>query len=352
MTWTGPGFVDCHNHLTAVAAREEPYGHGMDIGAYHKQLQSHGLSPWDDTYTPAETRLEDAFLRAMIEIGAAGVVELHDPGVGSWEYIDALASLRQRAPLPVRMRLFVKSGIADASKMKQFGDASLELCGVKFYVDGWLGSRTCAVCEPFSDAPDNSGILFHTTEDLVRKMTPFAEHGWQLMAHAIGDRAIAQTLDAYERIYGSSRPPAKPRIEHAQVLSRELIARMAELDVQACIQPSFAVRDAASASAALGGRFTGAYDWQGLLRADVDVVTGSDYPIETQDPLAGLQHLVTGAGNGQVASRLDIEQALAIMTNPECGTVTLSANPYTTAADRIHTLSVLEANPALAVAHA
>jgi predicted amidohydrolase YtcJ len=274
----------------------------------------------------------------MASAKTLGIVELHDPGVGSWDYVDALAKLREVDTLPIRMRLFLRSGIADATRMTRFGDSSLELCGVKFYVDGWIRSRTCALCDPFSDEPENSGVLFHTADELARRMAPFAEQGWQLMAHAIGDRAIEQTLDAYERIYGESCREAQPRIEHAQVLNSDLIARLAELGVQACIQPSFAVTDEVSARPALGERYPAAYDWQGLLDAGVNVVCGSDYPLETQDPLLGLQRLVT-------ASSLDLERALGIMTNDNCGSVTLSEDPRTTPPAQIHKLAVIATEP-------
>src|SRR5581483_6166245 len=105
---------------------------------------------------------------------------------------------------------------------------------------------------------------------------------------------------------------ARPRIEHVQVTNPEMIARMAEMGVIACIQPSFAVSDAASAKAALGDRYETSYNWSGLLDAGVHVISGSDCPIETQDPLLGLQRLVTGADvDGRVVTHtLDLERAL------------------------------------------
>ena len=72
------------------------------------------------------------------------------------------------------------SGVADIGRMRRFNDAQLEVLGVKFYADGWIGPRTCAMLEPFSDAPVNRGILFYNADDLASRMAPFAEAGWRL----------------------------------------------------------------------------------------------------------------------------------------------------------------------------
>jgi predicted amidohydrolase YtcJ len=219
--------------------------------------------------------------------------------------------------------------------------------GVKFYADGWLGPRTCALREPFADDPDerDTGVLFLTADELARRADPFAEQGWTIATHAIGDRAIEVVLDAYEKVYGSDCPAAGPRIEHAQVLRAELVLRMADLGVVACIQPGFAVSDAHEARAALGGeRVEEAYRWDALLDAGVRVVSGSDFPIEPLEPLAGLQQLATGGDVG--APTLPVDRALALMTDAGAGTMVLSDDPLRTAEDELAAIEVVETRPA------
>jgi predicted amidohydrolase YtcJ len=186
--------------------------------------------------------------------------------------------------------------------------------GVKFYADGWLGPRTCACSLPFADVGggDDDGILFLDAATLARRAAPYAEAGWQLATHAIGDRAIEAVLDAYASMFGSPAAcrQAAPRIEHAQVLRPDLIERMAEWGVVACIQPSFAFSDAEAATSALAGRFPEAYRWDHLLEAGVRVIAGSDYPIETLDPVVGLERLTSGP------RPLAEAVALRLMTTP------------------------------------
>ena len=131
---------------------------------------------------------------------------------------------------------------------------------------------------------------------MARRAEPYVAAGWGLATHAIGDRAIEAVLDAYESVYGGAAGvrAAAPRIEHAQVLRPELIDRMSELGVVACIQPCFASSDAESIALALAGRFPSSYRWDLLLAAGVRVIAGSDFPIETLDPAIGLERLTTG----------------------------------------------------------
>ena len=170
---------------------------------------------------------------------------------------------------------------------------------------------------------------------LSRRAEPFASRGWKIATHAIGDRAIEAVLDAYENVYGAECAAAAPRIENAQVLTPHLMERMAHLGVVACIQPGFAHSDAASARAGLGpARLEHAYQWDQLLDAGVRVITGSDYPIEALSPLDGLQKL---------ADQLDLDTALALMTDAACGTTVLSADPHDAP---FHEIEVEETLPA------
>nr|MDQ3385192.1 amidohydrolase family protein [Actinomycetota bacterium] len=198
---------------------------------------------------------------------------------------------------------------------------------------------------------DHGGVLFLDADTLARRADPFAELGFTIATHAIGDRAIETVLDGYELLYGSDCRESAPRVEHAQVLRPDLIRRMADLGVVACIQPSFGVADAATARRALGDRMEHAYRWDLLLEAGVRVITGADWPIETLSPLEGLQHLVTGAviGKGEeLVAPLSLDQALSIMTDESAGSVVLSDDPHGVGDDHLAEIEVVEARPSAA----
>ena len=353
MSWEGPGFVDHHTHLLRVsvgAAAPCDVTDPDDVAAYHHAILGRWSTPMDEEHEPlvVDDRVRGRLERGLDRAAALGLVQVTEAGMHDWGLLEALQDLRARGPLAVRVRVFAASGIAELPRMRRTGDPWVELVGVKFYADGWLGPRTCAVSDPFEDE-DHTGVLFLDADTLARRADPFAEAGFTIATHAIGDRAIEAVLDGYELLYGSDCREAAPRVEHAQVLRPDLIRRMADLGVVACIQPSFAVSDAATARRALGGdRMEHAYRWDLLLEAGVRVVTGADFPIETLSPLEGLQRLVTGAQPGraeQLAAPLPLAQALAIMTDPSAGTVVLSDDPATAGDDHLAELEVLETRP-------
>jgi predicted amidohydrolase YtcJ len=338
VSWEGPGFVDQHAHLLRVAAGDLPpydYSSPESIAAYHRSLATRELTPMDVVSPPpAQQDLAGALYAALHRANTLGIVQLSEAGMTDWAYLDALRVLRDRGDLPVRVRILVASGLAEPKRMHREGDDRLEIEGVKFYADGWLGPRTCALTHEFSDVAD-TGILFLDAITLARRAEPFALRGWTIATHAIGDRAIEAVLDAYENIYGDDCAAAAPRIEHAQVLDQRLVERMAAMGVVACIQPGFAHQDAETARRGLGApRMESAYNWHLLLEAGVRVITGSDHPIDDLDPIAGLRRLADIVGP---------ETAVGLMTDAAAGSVVLSHDPLE---DLGGDLQVLETRPA------
>ena len=78
---------------------------------------------------------------------------------------------------------------------------------VKFFADGVFENRTAAMLEPYLDADGrptgNLGIGILGAEELARVVTALDAEGFDVHVHAIGDRAVRDTLDAFDR----PRPP-------------------------------------------------------------------------------------------------------------------------------------------------
>ncbi len=337
-----PGFVDHHAHLLRVATGgRPPWGGAADVRRYHEQCASRGISPVDDPDPVVGGDLAGRLESALAHAASLGICEVWEAGLRDWACLDVLVALRERDALPVRVRILVAAGLAEAGMHGRLGDPWCEVEGVKFYADGLLGARTCALSCGFADEERNAGLAFESATSLARRIEPFAEDGWRIATHAIGDRAIEAVLDAYGNVWGEDLAAAAPRIEHVQVLREDLVQRMADGGVVACIQPGFGVQDAEEAGRAIGGRFPLAYRWDVLRAAGVRIVCGSDYPIDDLSPLAGLQKLVRNP-----FAPMAVGEALELMTSDAVGVTLLEEDPRTVEPDRIEHVKVLDVAPA------
>ena len=360
------GFVDHHTHLLAQAAGVPFPWHGGTVRAFHERVHADQTTPMDVPEPPLPDlpggEPAARLYRGLARAAAAGLVEITEMGMRDWWYLDALASLGDQA-LPVRVRIYLASGLAERSGAAELaarradGGPWVRLEGIKFYADGWLVPRTCAMCQAFEDE-NTTGILFNDSGALAKRIEPFAAAGWRIATHAIGDRAVAAVLDGYELAWGGDRrelAAAAPRIEHGSVLSAELSDRIAELGVAVCIQPSFAVSDAAQVPVALGAdRSAAAYPWARLAALGATLLAGTDYPIEVIEPLVGLARLVNGRscrpgfateGTAPAHSRLAPELALAISTDPEAGRTLVSADPSLASGTDLDSIEVRGTQP-------
>ncbi|MEY2399777.1 MAG: hypothetical protein QOJ00_2951 [Actinomycetota bacterium] len=351
MAFNGPGFVDHHTHLLRVSAQIQPpydYTSVESIAAYHRGLAASGYNPMDAVGDDVDERLDAQLMAGLSRASDLGLCQITEAGMHDWVYLDTLLRRRETDRLPCRVRVLVASGLAEQGMRDRTGDADVDVIGVKFYADGWIGPRTCALCRPFDDVhPKDDGVLFWEPVPFARAAQPFAEAGWTIATHAIGDRAVIAVLDAYELVFDGDADAARAngaRIEHAQVLSPAIIDRIAGQGVTVCAQPSFAKSDAEAAPVALGDeRWKQSYDWAGLLRAGANVMLGSDFPIESLDPLVGLRDITTKVTRG---SQLDLATAYELMTDASAGVTTLSADPREIPTEDLKDLEVLGTHPA------
>jgi hypothetical protein len=227
-----------------------------------------------------------------------GLTTVTDMGIGDADY-RAYDDLRRAGELPLRAAVFLGDNEALLARWFQRGpeidpQARLTVRGVKLYADGALGSRGAALIEPYSDDPNNLGLMVSTgahLEDVARRALGA---GFQVAIHAIGDRGGLVALDALEKALGGPRPEARFRLEHSQVLRLQDIQRMARLGIIASMQPTHATSDMPWAGDRLGqARLAGAYAWRKVLDAGGRLALGSDFPVESADPRLGLYSAVT-----------------------------------------------------------
>lgn len=177
-----------------------------------------------------------------------------------------------------------------------YGDR-LRMGGVKLYMDGALGSRGAWLQAPYADAPGQRGLPLLTPSQLRNRMVRATMDGFQLAIHAIGDAANAEALAAIEEIAPSFPGERRWRIEHAQIVAPADIARFGRNGVIASMQPVHQTSDRIMAETRLGpDRLGGAYAWRSLAAGGARVAFGSDFPVESPDPFAGLAAAISRTG--------------------------------------------------------
>ena len=254
-----------------------------------------------EAYLPsASSEIYEQQLHAAGEhLLANGVTAMHDAGVNR-EVYDFYLKEAVEGDLPVRIYAMISATDPDLKTLLANGpirdkEDFLSIRSVKAYGDGALGSRGAALLSPYSDAPHQHGLLLTQPQDMTPLFTTVIGAGFQLNYHAIGDKANHVALNEFEKTFAAiGGSELRNRIEHAQVIAPEDLARFAELDVLPSMQPTHATSDKNMAEDRIGkDRMKGAYAWQTLLESGIPLPLGSDFPVELANPFYGLHAAVT-----------------------------------------------------------
>jgi len=250
----------------------------------------------------------------------AGFVGAHSLMANAAE-IRALLDLHRRASLPVRVLMQLPFPLLEhavsTGLRTGFGDDFLALGAVKLFSDGSLGARTAALREPYADDPANNGELIYAIEELTERVGQIYRGGFQACIHAIGDRAMAETLTALEvandPARGGSLPILPPRIEHASMVDEDLIERLRALGVGVAVQPQFAWSDRWLPERVGPARIGGCYALHAMWTAGVPMAGSTDCPVETLDAMAAIGAMVQPP-DWLPGARLPLDTALRVFS--------------------------------------
>jgi predicted amidohydrolase YtcJ len=247
---------------------------------------------------PTPEELERLLVTGLADLASLGLTAVHDAGCTS-SVMRAYAHLAEEDRLPLRVYAMLDGGQGDGALGAELARWSarpevgrLEARAVKLFADGALGSRGAALLEPYADAPGERGLFLAAPAELRARLVRVARAGFQPAVHAIGDAACRAVLDAFEEVARELDLAAlRPRIEHFQLVRPEDVPRLRTVGGVASMQPVHATSDAPWLATKLGegsAAWRGAYPWRQVLRAGVPLAFGSDFPIESPDPRAGL----------------------------------------------------------------
>jgi predicted amidohydrolase YtcJ len=225
-----------------------------------------------------------------------GLTTLHDVALSA-EEMRGYQEAEARGWLKVRTRLVpLVSSVGDAERLVSqglrtgFGSDRLKLGGVKMFADGGMGARTIAIYDPpVAGEPGNLGLLVWKTEDMRTAHRLLAAAGWQLVTHAIGDRAMDQVLDSYEAtIRELGLQDARFRIVHAGVSTPAIQKRLRALGVGVDGNPPFTYWIGSWFRKYGPDRVRWSYPGRSYLENGIVAGAGSDVPVTPLSPWWGI----------------------------------------------------------------
>ncbi len=246
---------------------------------------------------PAPAMLDRALDAAMTYANANGVTSIDH--MGTWADLAVFERAHRGGTLRTRIYAAVPlstwARLRDTVAARGRGDSWLRIGGLKGFVDGSLGSHTAAMMQPFTDAPNDTGLLVNTPEDLYAWTSNADKAQLHVIVHAIGDRAINLQLNIFERVERENgRRDRRFRIEHAQHIAPADISRFGQLEVIPSMQPYHAIDDGRWAEKVIGHeRAKTTYAFRALRDTRARLAFGSDWPVAPATPLEGIYAAVT-----------------------------------------------------------
>ncbi|EUC34137.1 hypothetical protein COCCADRAFT_4472 [Bipolaris zeicola 26-R-13] len=294
-------------------------------------------------YPKPDAARKTKFIKAaMANLNQYGIVGMHDAGVVPRD-LKLYEKLANDEDWTVRVNAMIECDTRntfcpEAVEKISMPNGKFQVKSVKLFADGALGSWGSAMLEPYSDKPTSSGSLLVNETALSEVTLKWAEQGYQVNIHAIGDLANRLAVDAFEAALKKVCPDVTPyecqsqrrfRIEHFQIIHPDDQVRVKELGIIPSIQPTHATSDMEYAETRLGRQRTSDSAYRMRSMVSQGLVLGSDFPVEPASIFEGIYAATTrrsprtglDADGGKTGwypeERLNFEQALKGFTvNP------------------------------------
>jgi predicted amidohydrolase YtcJ len=304
-----------------------------------------------DEKIPSPSLEEKAALTAaeLKRMSANGITSLMDAFVTPGEAA-VWRKLYDTGKLPMRVRMAIyladpnallrpassdsDDAVARLVKASKDGDVDpdfLRAGVVKVFADGVMEypAQTAALLEPYLDKngkPTNhAGELYFDPQRFASLVTKLDAAGLAVHIHAIGDRAVRASLDAFASARAANgNKDNRHQIAHLQLVDPADFPRFKELGVIADFQLEWAKREPATEGPLepyLGPeRYRYLYPAGSLHRAGATIIGGSDWDVSSYNPFRAFQTGATRAG-GKGQRPLNIEERIPLETAIDAYTI-------------------------------
>jgi len=178
---------------------------------------------------------------------------------------------------------FIKRGWVSKASM---GHPYLTMGSLKLFADGSLGSRTAYLRKPYNDEPSTVGLRVHTPENMDALVQKAHKNGIQVIIHSIGDAAIDQVLNSFEKVTGEHKNELRHSVVHCQITDLPMLERMAKNDIVANVQPIFLTHDLYMVDDRVGKKLAAtSYAWATMEKLGIKAAYGTDCPVESMSAI-------------------------------------------------------------------
>jgi len=272
---------------------------------------------------PSKAEMKQYLLKAQEDCFKVGLTTIDDAGLDK-NIIDLIDEMQKKGEL--KMRIYAMANPTDENlqyylKHGPYKSDYLHVCSFKFYADGALGSRGACLLKPYLDRPNEQGFLLNKPDYYKEMAKKIAASSFQMNTHCIGDSANRFILDVYASVLGKDNK-RRWRIEHAQIVNKDDFVKFGTYHILPSVQPTHATSDMYWAKDRIGvERLKGGYAYKQLMEENGVLPTGSDFPVESINPLLGFYAAFTRLdsigfppGGFQSENALTREEALKGMT--------------------------------------
>lgn len=173
-------------------------------------------------------------------------------------------------------------------------DSWLTLGPLKLFKDGSLGARTALMKQEYFDDPGNFGLEWISNKEMEEYCQLALEANMQVVTHVIGDAAIEQTLNCYEKAFIDGKNALRHSLVHCQITNKPLLERIAKLGVLAMFQPIFLDYDMHVVEDRCGKELSStSYAFKTLHDLGGNISFGTDCPVESCNPFPNISSAVT-----------------------------------------------------------
>lgn len=265
-------------------------------------LKDNAMDPiWPNIPSDTEARRKAYFEAAQDYLVANGVTSVHDVDGLNGEMGTHYFARAARDRGELKLRVYAVRAIGGWKDLEKLvaaegrGDKWVRIGGLKGFVDGSLGSHTALFKDPYTDQPDDHGLMVNTEEDLYTWISGADKAGLHILIHGIGDQGIRTILDIYQQVAEENGPrDRRHRVEHAQHMGSGDFEDFSSTGTIASAQPYHCIDDGRWAEPLIGqDRASRTYPFKTFKEQGIIMAFGSDWPVAPATPLEGLYAAVT-----------------------------------------------------------